>query len=1197
MNRSLFATLVIVLTSLFVANAQINISFDVTDPSCDGFTNGRIVATASGGTAPYTYTWENGQSGTTIFSAVMGEYTLTVTDADGETATESVTVEAPAPLAVDILAAASVCDGAATTYTATASGGTAPYTYTWSNGQMGNTLNPDTEDVYYVTVEDANGCSNTFPVKVFQPLTVEVVTTATRCPDFCDASAEAVIAGGLAPYTFEWNTGATAQILETLPAGTYTVTVTDANGCQVVGTGVAEAASDIEFSVDVDGTCGGGDVTATVNAEGGNGDIEIEWSTGDTGATVSGLEMGETYSVTVTDVAGCTKREEFTVPVDMALVIDLESENLACGAVMGGSATVMPLGGTAPYSIIWSNGELDTTMISNLNAGDYCVTVIDANGCRGEACTTIMMNAGLNLDVSSTPAICGVSPADGMANVVPSGGTEPYNYAWSDGQSTGTAVGLEPGNYRVTVTDALGCEGLANVTVEEEVDIRITTEIDQAANSATIAVEGGTAPYSINWSNGQTGETATDLVAGECYQVSVTDVNDCSIEEEVCIPTTSIDFTFELTPDCNETGGSASINIIGGVAPYDIQWLDVQEGGTSVDGLSAGTYTVIVTDANGMQRTRFFEIEISSLEVNTSATAVECATEASGTASVEVLDPIDGTYTYAWSDGGTGANRDGLAAGTYMVTVTSPEGCVDVSELTIETEEIEAEFVIAESVNCETGLVMVMARDITEGDVTSWEWRYGEEVITGRDNIFIEVDPSTMDMLEIQLQATTADGCSATTTQTFSAVDYALDVTAPNSVEVCEGEEVSVGVVNNSPETELTYEWSPAELFEEGTTDRAMPTFIGDASAEVSVLVTNTTTNCTVEQMIPVNISEITAPDLSALTYVENCSTVDFMSTEELMDYTWDFGDPNNTDVITGTTNPSFTYSGPGEYTLTLTPNEGVNCREAATITVLVEDHSVQYELSGERSICFGEDLNLNITNLNLADGLSVQWSPEDPMLIDDATSLNPTFMLDETTTFTLTATNECGFELTEEITIEVNELPDAVVSADMTEIFLGQETGVYVETNEQNDVSWESEASLNGSDPKVQTADPEETTTYNVTVIDPETGCLIDETIEIVVLADPCEEPHIYVPNAFTPNRDGINDVLYVRGLHIDEMRFIIHNRWGEEVFQSTEQDKGWDGTHNGDIATGDAFGWYLEVTCFDGTRNVFKGNVTILR
>ena len=1360
MNRSLFATLVIFLTSFLVANAQINISFDVTAPSCDGFTNGRLTAMVDGGTAPYTYAWSSGQSSSTIFSVSMGEYSLTVTDTDGNIATESVSVEAPAPLAVDVTAASSVCDGAATTYTAAASGGTAPYTYTWSNGQTGDTLDPATEDVYYVTVMDANACSNTFPVKVFEPLSVEVVTIATRCPNFCDASAEAVISGGTAPYSFEWNTGSTEQILETLPAGTYTVTVTDGNGCQVVGTGVAEAASDIEFSVDVDGTCGSGDVTAMVNADGGNGDIEIAWSTGDTGMMVSGLEPGETYSVTVTDAAGCTRSEEFTVPNDAGLVLDIAGENLACGAVVGGTATVTPLGGTEPYSIIWSNGELDAVTISNLIAGTYSVTVIDANGCRGEVSIDITASQGLNLEVESTPAICGAENPDGMANVVPSGGAEPYTYSWSDGQTTGTAVGLEPGDYRVTVTDAAGCEGLANVNVGETVDIEIMTEIDASNGSATVSIAGGTEPYSISWSNGQTGPTATGLVAGECYDVMITDANGCMTADEVCIPTSSVDFTFDLTPDCNDSGGTASINIIGGVEPYDIQWLDVQEGGTSVDGLDAGNYTVIVTDANGTERTRFFNIAEGDLEVTTSVTPVECGVASSGAASVEVLNPTgEAGYTYTWSDGAADANRTDLMPGTYSVTVTSPQGCTEVRELTVENSEldlqvlsttdldcdgnlgalsvgvanatdvtytwedgfvgaertdleagtytvlatdaagceatqmitiaeastVDATFSLAESMDCETGIITLSATNTTEGGLNDIVWQYGDETITGQDNIIIEIDPSETMMLDLQLSGTSADGCAAMVMQSFSAMEFVLNVDITTSVDVCAGEEVVLGVTNNNPDMELTYQWVPTDLFAEGTSDSAMPTFIGTDATEVTVVVANDM-GCLFEQTIPVNITEITAPDLSALTYEESClgKIINFTGSDELAGYTWDFGDATNTNVITGEVNPSFTYSEPGEYTLTLTPAEGAVCQEAASTNIVVDgpreleftldgntqfcgdgnpitvtedfaevrwysvddtetpiftgndytpepgtyivevqneegctgrqeitidDVSVSYEIQGERSICFGDDLMLNVSNLSV-DGITVVWSPNDPMLIDDATSLSPTFMLDETTTFTLTTTNEFGCTTTEEITIEVNELPDAVVSASMDEIFLGQETDLKVDTDGDYSITWESDPTLSRDDIADPVASPEETTTYAVNVTDPETGCSVDDVIQIVVLADPCEQPHIFVPNAFTPNRDGINDMFRVRGLHIDDAEFVVHNRWGEQVYRATAENgvwsdsqkgddnyEGWDGFYQGEIATGDAFGWYLEVTCFDGTSNILKGNVTILR
>ncbi|MEM9991151.1 MAG: gliding motility-associated C-terminal domain-containing protein, partial [Bacteroidota bacterium] len=714
--------------------------------------------------------------------------------------------------------------------------------------------------------------------------------------------------------------------------------------------------------------------------------------------------------------------------------------------------------------------------------------------------------------------------------------------------------------------------------------------------------------------------------------------------------------------------GSANVEVQNPTAgvEYTYRWSDDNTTANRT-GLMPGIYMVTVTSSEGCTNVQELIIESEALTLQLeNITNIDCEGNL-GTATVSV--PNAENITYTWNDNATGATRNELQAGTYTVMATDAAGCEATQTLTIEVAtNVAASFELEESMDCETGMITLVATNTTEGNVANLEWQYGEETVQGQENITIELNPNLNPILDIRLNASSADGCLATTTQTFSAMEFVLNVEITNSVEVCENEIVELEVVNNNADMTLTYEWSPASAFEAGTINQAKPNFIADSSTDVTVTVMNSM-GCSIAQTIPVTIAAITAPDLSAFNYEESClgNIVRFSSTEDLSNYTWNFGDPNNPTTETGASEYEFTYSDAGEYTLTLTPNENALCQEAVSTNIVVEgardlaftldgatefcgssnpitvtedfetinwyavedtenplatgaeytpepgtylvevvneegcvgqqeitvtDNSPSYTLLGNQNICVGDELQLNLETENVT---TVTWSPNDPLLIDDANSLNPIFTLDETTIFTLTVTNGTCLQ-TEQITIEVNDLPEATATADLTEIFIGQESNLDILGNGEYTVTWNNTSTLSRDDVPNPVASPEETTVYGVTIED-ENGCFINDEVEITVLVDPCDQPHIFVPNAFTPNRDGVNDVLYVRGLHIDELDFVVHNRWGQQVFHTTDKNIGWDGFHNGDLATGDAFGWYLEVTCFDGTTTVLKGNVTLIR
>ncbi len=683
----------------------------IKDVSCFEGSDGNVTVSASGGLPPYVYSIDGGPFGASnVFTGLeMGSYIITVRDQNScETVVPATVIQPPFPLAASATATDVLCHGESTgSISLTISGGTAPYSYSWNNGAVTEDLNNIPAGDYDVTVTDANGCTATAAATVTEPdeaLEAAVSVTDVLCNGDDTGSAGLTVTGGTEPYTYLWSDGSITEDLSGVEAGSYTVTVTDANGCTITVTALVSEPAVLSGSVDTEDVLCYGDLTGTVSVTvtGGTAPYVYQWNTGATTPDLEDLAAG-TYTVTVTDANMCELilTAVVTQP-DEALAASATATDVLCHGESTGSISLTISGGTAPYSYSWNNGAV-TEDLNNIPAGDYDVTVTDANGCTATAAATVTEpDEALEAAVSVTDVLCNGDDT-GSAGLTVTGGTEPYTYLWSDGSITEDLSGVEAGSYTVTVTDANGCTITVTALVSEpavlsgSVDTEDVLCYGDLTGTVSVTVTGGTAPYVYQWNTGATTPDLEDLAAGT-YTVTITDANLCElvVSAEVGGPSEATGADVVSLNDVTEWGGndgSFTVEGTGGTAPYQYRIGTGEFGPSGTFGsLSMGTYPVTVRDVNLCT----FELTVTINQPDeelvarlVSRTDVLCNGEASGSVTVEGWG---GTIPFEYSiDGGEfveSGTFGSLAAGTYLVTVRDAEMSTADIEITIAEPEI-----------------------------------------------------------------------------------------------------------------------------------------------------------------------------------------------------------------------------------------------------------------------------------------------------------------------------------------------------------------------------------------------------------------------------------------------------------------------------------------------------------------------------
>ncbi|MEO5642075.1 MAG: PKD domain-containing protein [Bacteroidia bacterium] len=923
------------------------------------------------------------------------------------------------------------------------------------------------------------------------------------------------------------------------------------------------------------------------------------WSpSGGNAATATGLCPG-TYTVTVT--ACGTQTAVITVPTlgGSITVANTAQTAATCNGQCNGTATVAASGGTAPYSFAWVPSATNTTTgnsntATNMCAGTYVVTATDAAGCTGTQTITITEPPPIAVTVSSTQATCG-NP-NGTATVNPSGGVGGFTYLWNTvpAQTTQTAVNLLSGTYNCVITDANGCtygSFGASVTVPGATSpaAALSSFTNVTCNGAcngtvTISVSGGTSPYTTVWSpSGGNGLTASSLCPG-IYTCNVTDANNCptsysiTITEPAALSTTATQTDVSCNAACN---GTATVSVSGGTPGYLYAWSPSGGNASTATSLCAGNYTCTVTDLNSCTITQTFLItEPTPLTVSSAGFNVTCNGICDGQV---VAIPAGGTpnYTFSWNTGCISASCIGICAGSYSVTVTDFNGCTATSSATVTqpTAIVITPTTIAAHCNLPDGsasatfsggtgtLTPVWYNPATPGPAIN-------AVPAG--NYFIVV--------------TDANGCDDTANVVISNSPGVVAVAGTITPVSCFGGNNGSAVVNANGGTGIyTYVWSCSP----STTNTASNLVAGPCSVVVTDSAGCTSTvNYTISEPAQLDVTATAVPSVvcfgqpMVLTATGSGGTTAY-------NYYWT---PLN--LIGGTQNFIPVTSGPATVIIT----DANNCIDSTVVNYTVNPNPVA-TLSGD-SLGGCIPLCVNFSDLSaVSSGTITQWF-WDFGDGNTSTQQNPQhcYYVSGQYTVVLTVTTAAGCSNTITMTNYIDVYPTPVASfianpQPTTEL----NPTIYFTNTSTGSTSWNWDfADSTGASSTLQNP----VFTYGmpgcfdvVLTATSSNGCQ-NTTIQPV-----CIEPDvsIYMPNAFTPDGDGVNDLFIPQGLGLDPAQFEmwIFDRWGNLVFHGTDLYQGWDGTVQGHptLSQQDVFVWKIRVGDLKGGRHTYIGSVTLIR
>ncbi|MCA6365242.1 MAG: gliding motility-associated C-terminal domain-containing protein, partial [Bacteroidetes bacterium] len=1267
---------------------------------CNGGNTGSATVTASGGTPGYTFSWSpaaaNSTSGSsnTATGLSAGTYVCTVTDLNGCTSTRTVTITQPPALTATSTVVNTTCNTNANgTATITAAGGTPGYSFSWSpaaaNTSSGNsnTATGLAAGTYVCTITDLNGCSTTHTVTVTSPPAIVITTSSvsSTCGNN-NGSVSATATGGTGVLTYLWTPGNfTSPTVGSLAAGTYNLTVTDANGCTATASATVGNSSTIAASNSVTNVlCNGASTgSATVTVTGNNGTVTYSWLPNvSTTNTATGLSAG-TYVVTATDAMGCIASTTVIITQPPALAVTNSQVDLLCNGISTGTATLNASGGTPGYTFGWTPAVTNTsaaasTTATALAAGSYVATVTDLNGCVLSHTFTITQPTPLVLAYSQNNVLCNGGNS-GSATVTASGATPGYTFVWTPAVSSSVsgnssvATALSASAYVCTATDLNGCTASQTVTITEPtallVSITTTPSTCGSSNgSITASASGGTGSAAFLWTTPGNDTTATVNGVGQgTYVVTVTDDNNCTATGIATVnnlsgPTLAVTATSPVLCFGDSTG-TASVSATGGNGNLTYNW-STGDTSVAVTNLPAGTFTVIVSDANNCTDTINVVIQQpAALTASWQGTDVLCNGNNTGAVVMTAAAGSPG-YSFAWTpavgavNSGNTSSAASLAAGQYVCTVTDTNGCVYTDTVTINQPPALTLALTPADASCaggNNGSATALAAGGAPG------YQYGWLPAGGNAQT-----ASGLTAGMYYCTVTDTNGCVISDSVAV-AEPAALSVQMQSTPTYCSQQLGSVNAIGSGGTGTLNYVWQPGNLQQQSASQLPAGWYWVTLSDQNNCQLTD---SVQVQNMPGITVAQGATTAATCFGYTDGAAAVSVTGGTPTYSYSWS---PN-----VSTTNAAANIAA-GQYIVTVTDSAG--CAGTVTVTVIQPAPLAATASVSQPAVCAGQQVTLNASGSGGTPGYSYAWLP----ILQN--TQQPTDVPQTNTTYTLILTDLNGCVDSATTAVTVNDLPVpgfmadtlsgcAPLCVDFSDLSTvsapsvimqwqwyfgdGDSAAVAAPTHCYNlpgqyDVTLIATTSAGctatftipayiqtfGTPLAAFGATPQPTTMVNPTIFFADSsvgaaswnwsfGDLINSSSSIqnpsftypapgcyqvtltVTSADGCTDiatdsvciapdATLFVPNAFTPDGDGDNDYFFPQGIGLDPSQFEmwIFDRWGNMIFFTDNPAVGWDGRANGgsEIAQIDTYVWKIKCVDVLGNKHNQIGKVTLIK
>jgi len=608
------------------------------------------------------------------------------------------------------------------------------------------------------------------------------------------------------------NEVAAAQNNTNLVAGTYKVTVTDANGCSIDSTFTLTQPDALALTATVTNPdCNGANGSITLTVAGGTPIYNYTWNDGSSDQDRTNLAPG-TYTVTVSDAKGCTLDSTFTITQPNALVVESKVTDETCAGLNNGKISILSVtGGTEPYSYKWSNGAT-TKDVTNLSSGNYHVIITDGSGCSDTIKFTINPPEPMTITTAITSPTC-VGGNDGAIEVTSvTGGKAPLLYYWSTGETTQSVSGLTAGVYELTIMDNSACAETFIIEVNDPAPITVLSTITDEScigndGSISLEINGGSAPYTFNWNNGEKTQALTGLKAGN-YTVEIEDSKGC---KETFTFTVNHDVTFTVVPTiidvkCHGSNdGSITLTISGGIEPYsDFIW---SNGATTKDisDLAAGTYSVKFRDEQGCnhQSPDFIVNQPDPLTITADINDPSCKGASNGSIIITSVTGGTAPYYYLWPENVTTKDVTNLGKGIHQLILTDANNC------TLDTSFVIGEpdgFVIDSSITnitCYGSNNGSITIDVTSGGTApyNYQWNTGDQTAS-----IVNLGKGVHTVV-----ITDAEGCKDSLSFTIAEPDPIQAVSLVTNVQCYKGRDGSIKVTPTGGTPAYSYFWNTSD--------------------------------------------------------------------------------------------------------------------------------------------------------------------------------------------------------------------------------------------------------------------------------------------------------------------------------------------------------------------------------------------------